>query len=143
MVTAPARDRALLVLALAFGMIGWWGTSMLSDRREAWDAPLYGQLTLPLTCLVLGLFGYFGSRAAWRWPLLVFGAQLATMIARNGGVGTLLPLGFVLFLVLAIVGLLPTYLGVGLRRARQRRLAARVATDARRANLGAEADDAR
>ena len=119
--TAAARDRVLLGLALVLGGIGWWGASALSGRREAWDAPIYAQLTLPVTFVALGLFGYYGSRAAWRWPLLVFGAQLAIMVARNREAGSMLPLGIGLFLVLALLGMLPTYLGAGLRRARQRR----------------------
>jgi hypothetical protein len=120
-VTAAARDRVLLMVALVLGVLGWWGTSVVSGRREAWDAPLYAQLALPVTFVALALLGYFGSRAAWRWPLLVFGAQLATMVARNGEVGTLLPLGMGLFFILAVLGMLPTYLGASLRRARQRR----------------------
>ena len=137
--TAATRDRVLLLLALAVGVAGWWGTAALVDRREAWDAPEYFQLALPATGALLALFGYFGSRAAWRWPLLVFGAQLATMTARNGEVGSLFPLGALLFLFFALLGLLPTYLGVALRRARQKRQAARFAAEARRAAFDAPA----
>ncbi len=131
--TAATRDRLLLLLALLLGVAGWWGGAALGDRREAWDAPGYFALVLPLTAVALALFGYLGSRAAWRWPALVFGAQLATLVARNGEVGPLLPLGVLLFLFMAGLGLVPTYLGVAVRRARQRRMAARFAAAARRA----------
>jgi hypothetical protein len=141
--TAATRDRVLLLAAIALGVAGWWGTAALVDRREAWDAPEYFQIALPLTGILLALFGYLGSRAAWRWPLLVFGAQLATMTARNGEVGSLFPLGALLFLFFAGLGLLPTYLGVALRRARQKRQAARFAADARRAAFTAGSDEPR
>jgi len=138
---AAARDRVLFGCALALGAFGWWGVALVSGRREAWDAPEYFGWVLPVTALGLLLLGYLGSRAAWRWPLLVFGAQLASMIARNRELGSLLALGAVLFLVLAAFGLLPTYLGVALRRARQRRKAARFAAALRRAELGIPLDD--
>jgi len=137
--TAATRDRVLLLAALALGVAGWWGAAVLADRREAWDAPEYFQLALPATGVLLALFGYLGSRDAWRWPLLVFGAQLATMTARNGEVGSLFPLGALLFLFLAGLGLLPTYLGVAVRRTRQKRQAARFAAEARRASFEAPA----
>ena len=137
--TAATRDRVLLLLALAVGVAGWWGTAVMVDRREAWDAPEYFQFALPVTGVLLALFGYLGSRDAWRWPLLVFGAQLATMTARNGEVGSLFPLGALLFLFLAGLGLLPTYLGVAVRRTRQKRQAARFAAEARRASFEAPA----
>ena len=141
--TAATRDRVLLLAALVLGVAGWWGAAVLADRREAWDAPEYFQFALPVTGVLLALFGYLGSRDAWRWPLLVFGAQLATMTARNGEVGSLFPLGALLFLFFALLGLLPTYLGVALRRTRQKRQAARFAAEARRAAFDAPADPQR
>ena len=137
---APARDRVLFGSALALGVVGWWGTALATGRSEAWDPAEYFGVVLPLTALGLVLLGYFGSRAAWRWPLLVFGAQLASMVVSNPDGGALLALGMILFLVLAGLGLLPTYLGVAMRRARQRRKAARFAAALRRAELGIPLD---
>jgi hypothetical protein len=110
----------------------------MAGKREAWDAAPYFALGLPATAVLLALFGYLGSRAAWRWPLLVFGAQLATLVARNGEVGSLFPLGVLLFVFMAALGMGPTYLGVALRRMRQRRKAAQFAAEARRAAFHAE-----
>jgi hypothetical protein len=124
--TAATRDRYLFGAAIVVGAAGWaW-----AGGREAWDFPLYWSLVLPLSYAFVFLFGTLGSRGAWRWPALVFGAQLATMLLR-GGVGNLAPLGAILFAVLATFGLAPAYLGVALRRWRQRRTAARFASKAR------------
>ena len=133
--TAATRDRLVFAAAIALGVLGWaW-----AGGKEAWDHPAYWQLVLPGTYLVLFVFGALGSRGAWRWPALVFGAQLATLLAvratRGEGPGNLAPLGAVLFAVLAGVGLVPTYLGVALRRTRQRRARARFAAAARRAEF--------
>jgi hypothetical protein len=134
-VTTAARDRAVFLAAIAAGILGWSS----AGGREAWDLPTYGTTVLPLSCLLLLLFGYYGSRGAWRWPVLLFGGQLAAMVAwralRGEGAGSLAPLGAVLFGLLAGLGMAPTYLGVALRRARQRRKAARFAARLRRAEL--------
>ena len=133
--TAATRDRLVFAAAIALGALGWaW-----AGGKEAWDRPTYWSVVLPATCLALFAFGTLGSRSAWRWPALVFGAQLVTMLgfsaARGEGPGNLAPLGAVLFAMLAGVGLAPTYLGVALRRTRQRRAQARFAAAARRADF--------
>jgi hypothetical protein len=132
-ISAAARDRAIFAACLLVGVAGWaW-----AGGREAWDSPWYGTVVLPLTYLALFGFGFLGSRGAWRWPALAFGAQLATLLLlralRGEGPGSLAPLGAVLFGVLATIGLAPAYLGVALRRWRQKRVAARFAAEARRA----------
>ena len=127
MSNAASRDRYLFGASILVGALGWaW-----AGGREAWDSPLYWSLVLPLTYGFVFLFGTLGSRSAWRWPPLVFGAQLATMLLR-GGVGSMAPFGVLLFAVLATFGLVPAYLGVALRRWRQRRMAARFAAEARK-----------
>lgn len=108
---------------------------------------VYYFAVIPLTLALLPFFGYLASRGAWRWPALVFGAQLATMIALRtlpiGGLRGIEPLALALFALFAGLGLGPTYLGVALRRARQRRRAARFAAAARRAEFSLQADDPR
>ena len=128
---AASRDRVLFVVALAVGAGTWFGVTWATGRREAWDAPLFTSLGLPATygaCLVLG---FFGSRQAWRWPLLVFGALSASAVLGSGGALTLWPLTLLLLGLMAGAGLIPTYVGVGLRRVFDARRARRAAADAR------------
>lgn len=141
--TAQGRDRLLFLLALAMGALGWWAAAGFAGRREAWDTPVYLKVILPATAVGLALLGYHGSRAAWRWPLLVFGAQLATLIARSRDGRSILPLEVLGFLFLAALGHVPTYLGVALRRGHQRRMAARLAAARRRAEFAAAAEESR
>jgi len=123
----------VFALALTTGVASWLLVGAAAGRREAWDSSLYGAVGLPVAYALLAVFGYVASRAAWRWPLLVFGGQLLAMLARNGAPGSLLPLGAALFAFLALLGLLPAYLGVALRRMRQRLVAARVSAARREA----------
>ena len=131
--TAVTRDRLVFAASLAAGAGLWLGVSLRAGLREAWDSPLYGTLALPAAYALLAAFGYVASRAAWRWPLLLFGGQLVAALARQGARGSLLPLGVAALALLAALGLLPTYLGVALRRLRQRWRAARLAAAQRRA----------
>jgi hypothetical protein len=131
--TAATRDRLVFVVSLLTGAGLWIGVGLWAGTREAWDSPRYGTVALPAAYALLALLGYVASRAAWRWPLLLFGGQLVAALARGGARGSLLPLGVAALVFLAVLGLLPTYLGVGLRRMRQRFRAARLAAAQRRA----------
>ncbi len=128
---AATRDRVLFGLAILVGAGAWFGVVLWSGRREAWDAPEFTTLGLPLAygaCLVLG---FFGSRQAWRWPVLVLGSLAASAVLGGGGNLTLWPLTLLLLGLMAAVGLIPTYVGVGLRRVVAARRARRAAADAR------------
>ena len=126
---AASRDRLLFAVAIAAGAVTWFGISALSGELEAWDSPLFASMGLPAayaTCLGLG---FYGSRQAWRWPALVLGAMFASAVLSAGGGLELWPLTLMLFGSMVAVGLVPTYVGVGLRRVfnalRARRAAAR------------------
>jgi predicted ferric reductase len=131
--TGATRDRILFALALVTGVATWLVVGAAGGQREAWDSSLYALVGLPVVYALLAVFGYVGSRAAWRWPMLVFGGQLLAMLAKDGAPGSLLPLGALLLTFLALLGLLPAYLGVALRRMRQRLVAARVSAARREA----------
>src|SRR5512141_2871631 len=99
--TAAARDRIVFVACLLAGAGLWLGMAQATGRREAWDTPLYGTLALPAAYALLAGLGYVASRAAWRWPLLLFGGQLLAALVRDGGRASLLPLGLAALAFLA------------------------------------------
>ncbi len=134
--TTATRDRVVFVACLVAGAGAWLAVGLASGRREAWDSPLYGTVALPAAYALLALFGYVASRAAWRWPVLLFGGQALAELVRVGARASLLPLGVAAFALLALLGLLPTYLGVALRRGRQRVRAARLAAAQQRKAAG-------
>jgi hypothetical protein len=87
--------------AIAGGATLWLATAAISGKMEAWDSSLYWIATYPLT---IGLAGYLGYRAPekpWRWGLAVMLSQ-AVALTVGGSDISLLPLGLVLFSVLAL-----------------------------------------
>lgn len=101
-------DRVLAPILIAFfaGATLWFAASALSGKREAWDAAAYWVLAYPIALLLCACLGYAYPYRSWRWPLVLFEAQFIAMCIRNGELGSLWPLGIVLFLVVALPGIL-------------------------------------
>jgi len=117
-VTAATRDRLVFLTCLCAG-------------AGLVDVP-YPAAALGLAYALLLCVGFIASRAAWRWPLLLFGGAFLGLLALYPRGHVDLP-RFVLCAVLGLVGLFPAYLGVALRRVRQRLRAARFAAAQRKA----------
>lgn len=100
---SPALATAI---AAAVGMLLWFGTCFATGKREAWDSGLYWGIAYPLALLVSAFLGYRHPHRPWRWPLLLFEAQCLAMLIRGGEMGSLWPLGVVLFAILALPGIL-------------------------------------
>lgn len=89
-------------IAIAAGAVLWAVGTALSDRREAWDSGTYWTIFYPAAIVVCGLLGYLFPDRPWRWCLALFAAQFATMAVLAGEVGSLAPLGLILFGVLSL-----------------------------------------
>jgi hypothetical protein len=103
-----------LIAALAGAGI-WIALAAVSGRAEAWDSPLYFPVGLPLAIAVAALLGAVAPGRAWRWGAWVMGGQAAALLLTVGP-GSLLPLGLVLFAVLALPCMLGALAGAWLRR---------------------------
>jgi hypothetical protein len=91
-----------LCAALAGGALLWIGTTAVSGRREAWDSALYWSAAYPL-CIVLGaLLAYAAPERPGRWAFAVMLVQPLVMVLQSGGDFGLLPLGLILFALLAL-----------------------------------------
>ena len=93
-----------LTVAFVFGAALWLVASALSGVREAWDSSAYWAVAYPAAIVASALLGYFYPDRPWRWALVLFEAQALAMCIRNGELGNLLPLGLVLFAVIALPG---------------------------------------
>lgn len=102
-------------VAAVAGIALWIGASVLSGRREAWDADIYWTAAYPVSLALCGLLGILWPLKPWRWALALFLAQFVGMAVRNGEVGSLAPLGLILFAVLSLPGMLVAQLGARLR----------------------------
>jgi len=106
--TLSARSAG--VIAAAAGVLLWTGTTMLTGRREAWDAALYWALAYPAGIVVSAILGFLATERPWRWGAAVMLAQAVALavLARDF---SLLPLGLILFGVLAVPPMLAARFG--------------------------------
>ena len=92
----------LLCAALAAGALLWLGTATVSGRREAWDSPLYWSAAYPLCIVIAASFAYLAPEKPARWAFSVMLVQPIVMMFGSGGDFGLLPLGLILFAILAL-----------------------------------------
>ena len=102
-------------LATVAGMGLWFFAALSSGKREAWDAAVYWTVAYPLAMGVASLMGYIFSERPWRWALTLFLAQFAAMIIHNRELGSLWPMGLMMFVVLSIPGVALAKLAAWLR----------------------------
>lgn len=99
---ARTDERIAYLAAGVGGVMLWVLTSLLTENPEAWDSSLYWRLTYPFCILVSGFLGYRFPRRAWRWGLTIMVVQAVAMLLMSGGSFGLLPLGLLLFGILAL-----------------------------------------
>lgn len=114
---APLASQPALIAAVVAGVLLWTLTTLVTGRREAWDASAYWTVTYPAGILVSAVLGYLAPVSAWRWGAALMLAQAVTMavLARDF---SLLPLGLILFAVLALPPMLAATFGARLARRR-------------------------
>lgn len=105
--------------AIGGGAILWLVTAAISGKTEAWDSSLYWTAAYPLAIALAGGLGYWAPERPWRWGLAVMLAQAAVLAVTSADF-SLLPLGLILFSVLALpaVGLAKLMARICLRRER-------------------------
>ena len=97
-----SRSVTPYLIAGAVGGGLWLATSYLADRREAWDAAGYWTMAYPAGLLVSAAVGYFApGRSPWGIGLALMIAQ-AVVLAVQSRSFALLPLGLIVFAVLAL-----------------------------------------
>ena len=91
-------------IAIGGGALLWLATAALTGEREAWDSSAYWTIAYPLSIVLAGVLGYQAPENPARWALAVMLAQAVALAFTAGGFG-LLPLGMILFGVLALPGI--------------------------------------
>lgn len=104
-------------IATVIGVALWFVSSLLTSKREPWDASVYWVLVYPLAVAACALLGYRYPERPWRWPLVLFEAQFIAMCVRNGELGNLWPLGMLLFAVVALPGIVAAKVAARFRSA--------------------------
>lgn len=114
------QPKAALVLSLVGGALVWVAISLVAGAPEAWDDPLYWRAGYPVLALITAVSGYLAWERPWRWALAVMASQMIVMLVQRG-YGTLLPVGAIVFLLLALPLFAPAYLGAWIAHRRQAR----------------------
>jgi peptidoglycan/LPS O-acetylase OafA/YrhL len=108
------KEHWLLIAAAAGGALIWILISTASGKKEAWDSDLYFSIGIPAVCLLAALLGFLEPKRTWRWGAAPLAGQFLAMLLMVGP-GNLLPLGIIVFAVLAIPPILVARLGAYLR----------------------------
>jgi hypothetical protein len=104
------KDVWLYGVAVGVGILVWAIVSALSHRREAWDSQWYFMIGVPVVCVVSAVLGFIEPSRPWRWGVAPLTGQFSWMLLTQGP-GNLLPLGIVVFGILAIPSMLTAQLG--------------------------------
>ena len=104
-------------IAVVGGAVLWQLTAMLSGAREAWDSAMYWAIAYPLAVVLSGVLAFVNPVRPWRWPLATMLIQPVVMAAFSGSGLSLLPLGLMMFAVLALPPI-AVAAGIGARRRR-------------------------
>jgi len=108
------KEHGLLIAAGVGGALIWILISTASGKKEAWDSELYFSISMPAVCLLAALLGFLEPKQTWRWGAAPLAGQFLAMLLMVGP-GNLLPLGLIVFGVLAIPPILLARLGAYLR----------------------------
>ncbi len=112
-------DRRAYAFAIGGGVLLWLATMAVGGTREAWDSGLYWVATYPLSILLAAWLGYEFPRMAWRWGLVIMLAQAVTLAATAADF-SMLPLGLIVFSILALPLVAAGVLGAWWRRRESR-----------------------
>ncbi len=112
---ADVSDRTLYAVLAALGVAVWLLPWLLLGGREAWDHSSYFTVSIPLMSAAAAYAGFRAPIRTWRWPLALALAQFAAALVL-GGFGNLLPLGLVVFAILAVPMVVTASLGASAAR---------------------------
>lgn len=91
--------------------------TLMSGRKEAWDAPAYFTIGIPVMCLVIFALGYWFPQRAWRWVLcMAFGQSVAMVM--GGGSASLWPLAIIAMTVVSVPQFIVAMVASGIAKKR-------------------------
>jgi hypothetical protein len=109
--TTTARIHILLAVS---GFAVWLLISTLSTRREAWDDSVFWLIGVPLMLILNAVAGYIEPKKVVLKGIISVSLQPVAMVIIAGEIGSLFPLGLILFLFLgwvySIGGLVGAYI---------------------------------
>jgi len=105
----------LYLVAIVAGAAIWIFVALATGRSEAWDSGLYFSVGIPAVCVVSMALAFVEPEASWRWGVLPLVGQFLWMLFSQG-LGNLLPLGIVVFVVLSVPSIIAARIGASIAR---------------------------
>ena len=106
MIDGQIGNMTAVLTPLILGSLLWSAAGLAAFPREIWDTDAFA-LTWPVATLLTAAFGYIWPRHALRHAGLTFGPLVVVMLITGvltGGSFSLLPIGLIAMLVLALPG---------------------------------------
>ncbi len=110
-------DNSVLPYAVSFiaGLAICLSITLASGRKEAWDAPIYFTIGIPLMCAVIFAISYRFPQRAWRWALSMAIGQSVAMV-MGGGSASLWPLAIVAMTVVSVPQFIVAMIAAGIAK---------------------------
>ena len=115
----PTPEKNLYVLTASVAAATWLAPWLLLGRKEAWDHWTYFTVSIPIMSALAGYAAFHARSRPWRWPLTLVVSQFATALLLNG-FGNLLPLGIIVFAILAVPMAITAAIAAWVARRRER-----------------------
>lgn len=97
----PANNVLPYAVSFIAGLAICLFITLTSGRKEAWDAPAYFSIGIPMMCLVIFALSYWFPQRAWRWALSMAIGQSVAMVL-GGGSASLWPLAIIAMTVVSL-----------------------------------------
>lgn len=105
------------VISFIAGLVICLVITVTTGRKEAWDAPVYFTVGIPVMCLVVFALGYRFPRRAWRWALCMAVGQSVAMVL-GGGSASLWPLAIIAMIVVSLPQFIVAMIAGGIAKKR-------------------------
>ncbi len=117
MMNRPDNNVPPYVISFITGLAVCLVITLMSGRREAWDAPAYFTIGIPVMCLVVFVLGYRFPQRAWRWALCMAVGQSVAMVL-GGGSASLWPLAIIAMTVVSLPQFIVAMIAGGIAKKR-------------------------
>ncbi len=98
-----SRSRINFAVTAAAGALVWLGISWASDRREPWDSDIFWSIGFPLMLLINCLSAFVDPHRLILRGLASVSLQPVVMMVMAGEVGSMFPLGLIVFGIFGIL----------------------------------------
>lgn len=93
------NTKTILILSLLaiVGMVVWVAISLSTNKKEAWDTEIFWSIGFPLMLLFNAIAGFIDPKKVMMKGLISVSLQPIAMMVDAGEIGSMFPLGIIVF----------------------------------------------